>query len=175
MEWTKTLSKSTKRELKKKENAQKRVCSAVNVAQPPKKINSSSMISITFGAFTTQVDPSELRSSSLENLPCFCSKTPLLLHSSAHRVHRSSDVQRKSDDRATVRPDQLPLQGEKSGYVQPPWPKFKFEFFSLLPMPQVGPCSKGLHIQNHMQPFLHARAYTKVLPKELKPNLEMVT
>jgi len=63
LEWTKVLSKSAKRELKKKENAQKRVRFS-SKPESPKPNNPNPMISIAFGAFTTQVDPSSFHPAS---------------------------------------------------------------------------------------------------------------
>lgn len=56
-EWTKILSKSTKREEKRKEKVQKRVHFAKKLVQSPPKVKSQPQISLTFGSFTSCVDP----------------------------------------------------------------------------------------------------------------------
>lgn len=56
-EWTKILSRSAKREAKKQENMQKHVRFACKIVQSPAKVKSQPLVSISFGSFTTEVDP----------------------------------------------------------------------------------------------------------------------
>ena len=55
-EWTEVLSKSSKREAKKLEKAQKHVHFAKIVQSPP-KVKFQPHISLAFGSFTSRVDP----------------------------------------------------------------------------------------------------------------------
>jgi hypothetical protein len=58
-EWTLVLSKSSKKEVKRKENL-KRVHFAKPIVQPPPKNNHQPSISLIFGSFSSQFDPSSL-------------------------------------------------------------------------------------------------------------------
>lgn len=55
-EWTLVLSKSSKKEAKKKENL-KRVHFAKPIVQPPPKVKHQPVISVAFGSFSSQFDP----------------------------------------------------------------------------------------------------------------------
>jgi len=59
-EWTKVLSKSAKRALKKTEPPLKRVRFAEKLVQSPKKVVPSSSFDLTFGSHVVQVDPSQI-------------------------------------------------------------------------------------------------------------------
>ena len=59
-EWTKVLSKSAKRALKKTEPPLKRVRFAEKLVQSPKKVVPSSSFDLAFGSHVVQVDPSQI-------------------------------------------------------------------------------------------------------------------
>ena len=111
LEWTKVLSKLAKRELKKKENAQKRVRFSSKL-DSPQPSNSNPTISIAFGAFTTQVDPSSFHSASPELVARFGSNSSHATPNFAHHVLGKRDDQGRPIDHASVGSDQLPQKAD---------------------------------------------------------------
>ena len=85
-EWTKVLSKSAKRALKKTEPPLKRVRFAEKLVQSPKKVVPSSSFDLTFGSHVVQVDPSQINAhpTGAPHTPIFRSPQRVLHFSDEH-------------------------------------------------------------------------------------------